>query len=97
MPSVKRHIGTPEVTRQYQQGVSWLMVLTLLLVLSVLGTAILRSSGMQERMSANLRDRNDALQAAEVGLRAGQDVVRGTFDDMWDGGKTFATLRASNT
>lgn len=82
---------------QRQQGVSLLMVLILLLVMSVLGIAILRSSGMQERMSANLRDRNDALQAAEVGLRAGQDVVGGTYDNMWNGSQTFTALRASQT
>ena len=51
---------------QRQQGVSLLMVLILLVVMSILGVAVLRSSAMQERMSANLRDRNDALQAAEV-------------------------------
>ena len=84
--------------RQGQQGVSLLVVLILLLVMSVLGIAVLRSSAMQERMSANLRDRNDALQAAETGLiKAQNDVVRGTFNAMWDGSKTFTELRASKT
>lgn len=60
-----------------QHGVSLLIVMILLLVMSVLGIAILRSSAMQERMSANLRDRSLAFQAAEAALREAQDTVLG--------------------
>jgi len=82
--------------RRGQQGVSLLMVLILLVVMSILGVAVLRSSAMQERMSANLRDRNDALQAAEAGLRVAQQVViAGTFNAMWNGSKTFTQLRTA--
>ena len=82
---------------QRQQGVSLLMVLILLVVMSILGVAVLRSSAMQERMSANLGDRNDALQAAEAGLRvAQQTVVGGIFDPMWNGSQTFTDLRSNN-
>lgn len=88
----------PPVQPKPQQGISLLVVLILLLVMSVLGIAVLRSSAMQERMSANLRDRNDAMQAAETALiKAQNDVVRGTFNDMWDGGKDFPTVRGSMT
>lgn len=77
-----------------QQGISLLVVLLLLVVMSILGIAVLRSSSMQERMSANLRDRNDAFQAAEAGLRvAQQTVVAGTFNAMWNGSSDFTTLR----
>ena len=82
--------------RRGQQGVSLLMVLILLVVMSILGVAVLRSSAMQERMSANLRDRNDALQAAEAGLRdAQQSVIAGTFNAMWDGSTPFSQLRTA--
>lgn len=97
---VKRHRGLVAV-RQRQQGVSLLMVLILLVVMSILGVAVLRSSAMQERMGANLRDRNDALQAAEAGLRVAQQAVianTGTglsFDAMWNGSKTFSALRTA--
>lgn len=81
---------------RHQQGVSLLMVLILLVVMSILGVAVLRSSAMQERMSANLRDRNDALQAAEAGLRdAQQSVIAGTFNAMWDGSTPFSQLRTA--
>ncbi len=51
-----------------QRGISLLVVLLLLVVMSVLGVAVLRSSAMQERMSANLRDRSLATQAVENAL-----------------------------
>lgn len=58
-----------------QSGVTLLVVLVLLLILSLLGIAILRSSGMQERMSANMRDRSLAFQGAETALRYAQEQV----------------------
>ncbi|MCL7714193.1 pilus assembly PilX family protein [Stenotrophomonas mori] len=61
------------VRRESQRGITLLVVLILLLVLSLLGIAILRSSAMQERMSANLRDRSLAFQGAETALLYAQD------------------------
>lgn len=58
-----------------QRGVSLVVVLVLLIATSLLGMAVLRSSAMQERMSANLRDRSLAFQAAESALRYAQEVV----------------------
>ena len=60
-----------------QSGISLVVVLVLLLMMSALGIAVLRSSGMQERMSANLRDRSLAFQAAEATMRFAQDQVLG--------------------
>lgn len=70
--------------RRRQQGVSLLMVLILLIVMSVLGIAVLRSSAMQERMSANMRDRSLAFQAAESALRYAQGEVLGAATSEWD-------------
>ncbi|MDE2407596.1 MAG: pilus assembly protein [Xanthomonadaceae bacterium] len=58
-----------------QQGISLLVVLILLVVMSILGVAVMRSSSMQERMAANLRDRSLATQAAETALAAGQTYL----------------------
>lgn len=81
-----------------QQGISLLVVLVLLVVMSILGIAVLRSSAMQERMGANLRDRNEAMQAAETGLQVARTaVIGGTFNNMWNGSSTFAALRGSLT
>ncbi len=72
-----------------QQGISLLVVLILLIVTSILGIAVLRSSAMQERMSANMRDRSIAMQAAEAAIRFAQsqlavapDVTKPT--ETWD-------------
>ena len=67
-----------------QSGISLLVVLILLIAMSLLGIAVLRSSGMQERMSANMRDRSLAMQAAETALRVAQDGVLGVAADNWD-------------
>jgi type IV pilus assembly protein PilX len=61
--------------RGRQAGISLLVVLILLVVTSILGVAVLRSSAMQERMSANMYDRSLAMQAAEVGLKTAEDTL----------------------
>jgi len=65
-----------------QQGIALIVVLVLLVVTAILGLAIMRSSAMQERMAANLRDRSVAFQAAEGALRFAQDQVLGAGN--WD-------------
>ena len=71
-----------------ERGVSLVIVLVLLVATSLLGIAVLRSSAMQERMSANLRDRGIAFQAAEAALRYAQDQILGAVPanpaDAWD-------------
>ena len=64
-----------------QRGISLLVVLLLLVVMSVLGVAVLRSSAMQERMSANLRDRSLATQAVEAALQVGRAAL--AADPQW--------------
>jgi type IV pilus assembly protein PilX len=61
--------------QRHQRGVSLVIVLVLLVATSILGIAVLRSTAMQERMSANQRDRSLAFQAAESALRYAQDVA----------------------
>ena len=67
-----------------QQGFTLVVVLVLLVIMSMLGIAVLRSSAMQERMSANLRDRSVAFQGAEAALRFAQDQVLGVAASNWD-------------
>lgn len=71
-----------------QSGVSLIVVMVLLIAVSLLGIAVLRSSAMQERMSANMRDRSLAMQGAETALRYAQQdllgVVPATPADAWD-------------
>lgn len=91
-----RILGGRSVSGARQRGVSLLVVLVLLVVTSILGIAVLRSSAMQERMSANMRDRSLAFQAAETALRYAQAQVLGNvaLEDL-QYGKTLTELRNS--
>lgn len=52
-----------------QTGAALVVALVLLLVITILGLSSMRGTSLQERMSANLRDRGLAFQAAEAALR----------------------------
>jgi type IV pilus assembly protein PilX len=58
-----------------QRGVSLLIVLLLLLIMTLLGLAGLRSTIMEEKMSANLLDRSIGFQAAEAALREAEVIA----------------------
>lgn len=53
-----------------QQGMVLIVGLVMVLLLTIIGLAAIRGSGMQERMAFNTRDKTVALLAAEAGLRA---------------------------
>ena len=59
-----------------QSGAALAVVLVLLLVMTLLGTAVLRNTLLDERMSGNLYDRNLAFQAAESGLREAEQRIQ---------------------
>lgn len=61
--------------RHQQRGISLLVVLILLLIMTLLGLAILRSTMMEERMTANMYERSLSFQAAESALRQGEQVA----------------------
>lgn len=58
-----------------QAGAVLIVGLIMVLLMTIIGLAAIRGSGMQELMAGNMRDRNLAFQAAEAGLRAGEGVV----------------------
>jgi type IV pilus assembly protein PilX len=69
---VRKH----NITGQSRQlGTALITCLLLLLVLTVLGIVMMRTSVMQERMAGNTRDLNMALQGGEAGLRYGEAVL----------------------
>lgn len=61
--------------RQQQRGIALFVVLMLLLVITLLGLSSLRSTVMEERMSANMFDRSLGFQAAESALREAEARV----------------------
>lgn len=58
-----------------QEGLVLIIGLIMLLLMTIVGLAAIRGTGLQESMAGNMRDRNLAFQAAEAGLRVGEDFV----------------------
>ena len=61
--------------RRYQRGLSLVTTLVLMLATLGLGIAVMGVNAMEERMIANTKDRDLALQAAEAALRDGEQDV----------------------
>jgi type IV pilus assembly protein PilX len=59
-----------------QQGAVFVTGLIFLVVITMLGITAVKTASLEERMSGNLRDRNLALQAAEMGLRYAEQHIR---------------------
>lgn len=66
-----------------ERGVTLVMSLIFLLLLTLLGITAMSTSTLQEKMSGNLRDQDVAFQAAESALRGGEDAV----NQLWLLGK----------
>jgi type IV pilus assembly protein PilX len=70
------HPVAPSVRdRILQRGVSLLMSLLLLAVLSIATVAAMQTAGLQERIAGNSRDRTLAFNAAESALRDAEDYL----------------------
>lgn len=66
-----RHAVMPRL----QRGATLVVVLVLLLLMTLLGLASLRSTMLEERMTANLLDRSLGFQVAEAGLREAEATL----------------------
>ncbi|UZJ44689.1 PilX N-terminal domain-containing pilus assembly protein [Marinimicrobium sp. C6131] len=71
-----------------QRGAVLIVGLIMLLLMTIVGLAAIRGSGLQETMAGNMRERNVAFQVAEAGLRVGESRVENTEWDAsdFDGG-----------
>lgn len=70
-----------------QSGVSLVVVLVFLVMLSLLGVTAMRTAGIEEKMSGNERDRQLAFEAAEAALRDAERDVQNNLS----AGSTFTT------
>jgi type IV pilus assembly protein PilX len=66
----------PSAALGRQRGVSLLMSLLLLAVLSIATISAMQTAGLQERISGNTRDRTLAFNAAESALRDAEEYLR---------------------
>jgi type IV pilus assembly protein PilX len=67
----------PQMQKRQQYGMALIVSLIILLVLTLLGLAAVQNSSMEERMAGNMRRENIAFQAAEAGLRSGEEWLFG--------------------
>lgn len=68
--SMPRHVPP-----RHQHGISLVVTLILLLMMTLLGLAVLRNTTLEERMSANMLDRTYQFQAAESALRQAEALI----------------------
>lgn len=59
-----------------QQGAVLLVALILLLVLTLIGITTMESTGMEMKMASQQRERLVAMQSAEAGLLAAEDLIQ---------------------
>lgn len=78
---------------RHQAGITLVVSLIFLLLLTILGITAMNTSTLQEKMSGNLRDQDMALQAAESALRGGEAALR----TAWAGGKPPADPTCTST
>lgn len=78
-----------------QRGITLVMGLLFLVVLTILGLAAMRGTILEERMAGNARDRNLAFQAAEAAIRAGERKIRTDLPAVFTPGTKF-TPRLDN-
>lgn len=58
-----------------QRGSVLIVGLIMLLVITLISLAAIQTTTLQERMAGNMRDRNQAFQAAEMALRQGETLI----------------------
>lgn len=58
-----------------QQGMALFVSLIFLLLLTIIGVVGMQNATLQEKMAGNSKFKNESLQYAESGLRAGEDVI----------------------
>lgn len=58
-----------------QRGATLLVGLIMVLLMTIIGLAAIRGSGLQEQMAGNMRDRHVGFEAAEAALREGESFL----------------------
>lgn len=81
--SISRNFPSSQLPRQ--RGMTLIVGLIMVLLMTLVGMAAIRGSSMQELMAGNMRDRNLAFQAAEAGLRAGENLLTNATIPVFDG------------
>ncbi|WP_169449461.1 pilus assembly PilX family protein [Marinimicrobium agarilyticum] len=68
-----------------QGGAVLILGLIMLLLMTIVGLAAVRGTGLQETMASNMRQRHIAFHAAEAGLREAEDELKNLVNKTFDG------------
>lgn len=83
---------------QGERGFVLVTSLIFLVVITLLAVSAVNSSTLQERMASNLRDKSQARQAADAGLRQGELMFRNAaFDSYQPKGSTVALVGGNSS
>lgn len=74
-PNSQSRMSFSSPSSKSQQGVTLIIALVLLMVVSLLGMSAMRSTTLEEKMASNTQDQGLAFQAAEAALRAGIEQI----------------------
>lgn len=85
------HRPSFQARRRRERGITLVVTLLFLLLLTILGVTAMNTSGLQEKMAGNLRDQDTALHAAESALRGGEDRLNA----LWIGGRPTSNTTCS--
>ena len=69
-------MALPTQLRRGQGGTVLVVSLIILLLMTLIGVTAMNTTGLEEKMAANSRDRNFALQAAETALRQAEAAIQ---------------------
>ncbi len=61
--------------RSSEKGAVLIVGLVMLLLMTIVGMAAIRGTGLQELMAGSMRDKNLAFQSAEAGLRTAEELL----------------------
>lgn len=80
-----------------QQGMVLIIGLVMLLLMTIVGLAAIRGTGLQELMAGSMRDRNLAFQSAEAGLRFAEEMLENPASLSFNGSNGLYTDLGQNT
>lgn len=78
----RRHLRSLSSGQSDQRGVALVVALLLLVVITLVGLAAVRGTIMQQKMAANLFDRQIAFQSAEAAMRAAAARIAANPNDI---------------
>jgi type IV pilus assembly protein PilX len=82
---------------RHQRGMSMLVALIFLVVLTLIALTAMRVTGLEERMAGNTRDRALAFQAAEMALRTGEEILKAATVPAFDGAGCYYPMQPAGT